>query len=39
MWKNLTPEEKQPYIDESLEDKEVYKQKWKNTKSLIYKTF
>ena len=24
---NLTPEQKQPYIDESLEDKELYKQK------------
>lgn len=27
MWRDLTPEQKQPYIDESLEDKEVYKQK------------
>jgi len=27
MWRNLKSEEKQPYIDESLEDKELYKQK------------
>tara|TARA_X000000950_G_C13834258_1_gene627500 strand:- start:1111 stop:1524 length:414 start_codon:yes stop_codon:yes gene_type:complete len=27
MWKNLSDKEKKPYIDKSLEEKEIYKQK------------
>ena len=34
MWKELSEEEKQPYVNQSLEDKEVYQQKMEEYNNL-----
>lgn len=36
MWKKLSEEEKQPFMDKSLKEKEIYKQKMEDYNSQLY---